>query len=212
MKKTHTPPRIKVCGFTTEQDARNAIDMGVDALGFVFYEKSKRYVTPESLQWMKTLPSFTQMVALFVNPSRNYVEQILKQLPIDIIQFHGDESAIFCEQFHYRYIKAVPMEGLKQQQATDYMNTHQNASAFLLDNYGGNKIGGSGTAFDWSNIPTNSDHALIMAGGLNSDNVGVVIHHCHPYGVDVSSGVESAAGIKSVEKMSEFIAAVKATN
>ncbi len=209
MRLPHVTPRIKICGFTREQDARIAIELGIDALGFVFYNNSKRAVTPQMLKWLKNLPPLTQLVALFVNPSQALVDSVLEQLPIDILQFHGNEDPAFCQQFTPRYIKAVPMQGLSQQQALDYMQQHPQAAAFLLDNYGAGDIGGSGTAFDWGKIPTHTEKPLIMAGGLHADNVGVIIQQCQPYGVDVSSGVESAPGIKSAEKMAAFVNAVR---
>lgn len=203
--------RIKICGFTRQADAENAIDMGVDALGLVFYEKSKRAVCADDVAWIRQLAPFTQLVALFVNPKADFVHQVTQALPIDVLQFHGNESPAFCEQFSRRYIKAVPMQGKNRQQAIEYMQGYQQASAFLLDNYGVNEIGGSGTAFDWQHIPDASETAkpLIMAGGLHTDNVGQVIERCAPYGVDVSSGVETAAGIKSAEKMQAFVQAVR---
>ena len=202
--------KIKVCGITQENNARMAIDLGVHALGFVFYAKSKRAVSPEMLKWIKRLPSLTQTVALFVNPSKKLVDEILSALPINVIQFHGNESVDFCEQFTPRYIKAIPMQKLDLTGAKQYMKHHPNASAFLLDNYGVGEIGGSGTHFDWNQVPKNTGVPLIMAGGLNASNVGVVINQCQPYGVDVSSGVETnQPGIKSSEKIAAFVEAVK---
>lgn len=211
MTRPHVTPRIKICGFTQEEDARTAIDLGIEALGFVFYEKSKRAVTPDMLRWIKTLPPFTQLVGLFVNPSQALVDSVLEHLPIDVLQFHGNEAPTFCQQFTPRYIKAVPMQGLSKQQALNYMQQHPQAAAFLLDNYGAGDIGGSGTSFDWDKIPCQTTKPLIMAGGLHAGNVGQIIHHCHPYGVDVSSGVESAPGRKSAKKMAEFITATQAS-
>lgn len=208
---TYPIPRIKVCGITRQADARMAIDLGVDALGFVFYDKSPRAVSVEQLDWLATLPPFVQLVALFVNPAPTLVKQVLGELPIDICQFHGDESPEFCRQFTPRYLKAVPMQRLNQAQSEQYMAQHHQAAGFLLDNYGGTEMGGSGTAFDWQKIPKAIAKPLIMAGGLNADNVGEVIRQYRPYGVDVSSGVESSAGIKSAEKIAAFIQAVNTT-
>lgn len=200
---------IKICGFTREADARVAIDLGVDALGFVFYPRSKRAVSAEQLHWLKRLPPFVQLTALFVNPQADTVHSVLNQIPIELLQFHGNESPVLCQQFGRRYIKAVPMEGLNASAAKDYMAAHQQACGFLLDNYGVHEIGGSGTAFDWSNIPEQTPAPLIMAGGLHAKNVAEVVRVVRPYGVDVSSGVESAPGVKSAEKIAAFVAAVR---
>ncbi|MGY0400159.1 MAG: phosphoribosylanthranilate isomerase [Ostreibacterium sp.] len=200
--------RIKICGFTRQTDARVAIDLGVDALGFVFYEKSKRAVKPENLNWLRTLPSFVQLTGLFVNPENTWVKQVTKLLPLDLLQFHGNESPEFCDQFAQRYIKAIPMQNMDKTQAINYLQQYPNATGVLLDNYGAGHIGGSGTVFDWSKIPTELSAPLIMAGGLQEDNVAEIIRHYSPYAVDVSSGVESAIGIKSTEKMTAFIQAV----
>lgn len=205
------PTTIKICGLTREADARAAIELGVDALGFVFYPRSKRAVTVEQLGWLKQLPPFVQLTALVVDPEPEMVRSILAQLPIELLQFHGHESAEFCQQFGRRYVKAVPMEGLNAVAAGDYMSKHTQACGFLLDNYGVSEIGGSGTQFDWAKIPKQSPAPLIMAGGLQADNVGEVIRAVAPYGVDVSSGVECSPGVKSVEKMAAFVTAVKRT-
>lgn len=199
---------IKICGITQANDAHTAIDLGTNALGFVFYKKSKRAVTTDDIKWIKQLPPFVQLVGLFVNPDADFVTAVTDNLPIEVLQFHGNESPAFCQQFPQRHIKAVPMQGLNQQQAAEYMQAYQESSAFLLDNYGVSEIGGSGTAFDHDEIPENPTAPLIMAGGLNADNVKAVITKTRPFGVDVSSGVEVSAGIKSAEKMRDFIQAV----
>ncbi len=201
--------RIKICGITRECDARQAIALGCDSLGFVFYPKSKRAVTVEQLTWLHQLPPFVTLTALFVNPSREAVNTVIQSLPISLLQFHGEETAEFCQSFPLPYIKAVPMQDFTSQASLDYMHQHPKATAFLLDNYGKNEMGGSGTQFDWDKIPDPTPAPLIMAGGLNADNVAEVIRHCQSYAVDVSSGVESTAGIKSTEKMQQFITAVK---
>lgn len=209
------PTKIKICGITREEDALDIIALAdeglkVDYLGFVFYEKSKRFVTPENVQWINQLPKTVQTVGLFVNPTKDYVDNICQQLRIDLLQFHGDESPEFCEQFNRAYIKAVPMEKLSKDEAIAYMQSYPNADGFLLDNYGKNEIGGSGTTFNWSKIPdqaeiTKHQLKLIMAGGLNADNIGTVIEQVNSWAVDVSSGVESAPGIKSIEKVRAFV-------
>ncbi|PID61145.1 MAG: phosphoribosylanthranilate isomerase [Gammaproteobacteria bacterium] len=203
------PTRIKFCGFTREQDARAAIELGADALGLVFFAGSKRYVEPAQLGWLKRLPSFVQLTGLFVNAEAAEVNAVLQTLPIELLQFHGAETPAFCAQFGRRYIKAVPMQGLDAAGAVDYMSAHTEACGFLLDNYGVSDIGGSGTAFDWDKIPSHTPAPLIMAGGLTAGNVGEVIAAVSPYGVDASSAIETSAGIKSADKMAEFITAVR---
>lgn len=201
--------KIKICGITREIDAQHAIAAGADSLGFVFYPKSKRAVTPQQLTWLHRLPPFVTFTALFVNPSHHEVNEVIRQLPINLLQFHGNESAEFCEHFDLPYIKAVPMQDLSASESLRYMASHPNAIGFLLDNYGKAEMGGSGRAFNWEKIPTTTPAPLIMAGGLHSDNVAEVIQHTHPYAVDVSSGVESSAGIKCIEKMQAFVSAVR---
>lgn len=203
---------IKICGITRADDAHTAIELGTNALGFVFFEKSKRAVTIDDIKWIKQLPPFVQLVGLFVNPDVGFVKAVTDTLPIEVLQFHGNESPSFCQQFPQRYIKAVPMQGLNQYQAAKYMQQYKESSAFLLDNYGVSEIGGSGTAFDHGEIPKNPPAPLIMAGGLNAGNVGAVIAQTCPFAVDVSSGVEVSAGIKSLEKMQDFIRAVRAAS
>lgn len=202
--------KIKICGITREQDALAIAELGVDALGFVFYEKSRRAVTVEQLAWLKKIPSFVQTVGLFVNPDKDFVKVVYQQLAIDLLQFHGDESPEFCEQFNQRYIKAVPMQKLDKDTVIDYMLAYPNAAGFLLDNYGSSEIGGSGSVFDWTKIPSQAEiqqHQLklIMAGGLNADNVATVVKEVQPWAVDISSGVESSPGIKSTEKVKRII-------
>lgn len=201
--------KIKICGITRPQNAHDAIELGVDALGFVFFAKSKRDITQADLKWIKQLPPFVQLVGLFVNPEKQFVTEVIEKLPIELIQFHGKESAEFCEQFNRRYIKAVPMQNASSEQAEAFMQQHPVASSFLLDNYGTTEIGGSGTAFDWQQIPDNSPAPLTLAGGLDADNVGEVVSQANPYAVDVSSGVELSPGIKSAEKMAAFIKSVR---
>lgn len=205
--------KIKICGITRKEDALAISELGVDALGFVFYEKSKRFVAADNIAWLKQIPSFVQTVGLFVNPSKALVDEVCQQLPIELLQFHGNESPAFCEAFKQRYIKAVPMQNLDKSAVIDYMLSYPNACGFLLDNYGTTEMGGSGSAFDWTKIPTQAEikkHQLklIMAGGLNADNVTTVINAVKPWAVDVSSGVEISPGIKSIDKVKAFVEAV----
>ncbi len=206
--------KIKICGITREQDAIDAISFGVDALGFVFYDKSKRFVSPEKISWIKNLPENIKKVGLFVNPEKDYLNLIMNELPIDILQFHGNESHIFCKRqstlFKKCYIKAVPMQSLNETQAIDYINNYPTSSGFLFDNYGKDEIGGSGQKFNWNNMPQTKNKRIILAGGLTVSNISSAIKQIKPYAVDISSGVEVSAGIKSKQKMKDFIEQVKA--
>lgn len=206
--------RVKICGITRVCDAYTAIALGADALGFVFYEKSKRSVCPEQMGWLRALPAFVSLVGLFVNPSTEQVQRVLSMCPLDILQFHGNEPPAFCQRFGKRYIKAIPMQRFDTEAAVDYMRQYANAAGFLLDNYGVNDIGGSGRRFDWSTIPDVSQipdlsRKLMIAGGLTAADVGAVIAKNQPYAVDVSSGVETAPGIKSATKIADFISATR---
>jgi len=192
--------KVKICGITNKQNAIEVAKCGVDALGFVFYQQSKRYVTAEQLNWIKQLPSFTATVALFVNAEKDYINSIIKKLPIDILQFHGVETSDFCEQFNKRYIKAVPMQKLDKLQTLEYINSYNNCSAFLLDNFGKADIGGTGETFNWENIPE-TDSNIILAGGINKANIKCLLNKNNPYAIDLSSSIEISPGIKSIEKL-----------
>lgn len=221
---THNIPartRVKVCGITRGEDAIMAIQAGADALGFVFYPPSPRAVTADvAAQLCQQLPPFVDKVGLFVNASAAEVQRVLKQVPLTLLQFHGDESAEFCEQFGLVYIKAVRMPAAGEaessgaedkqayEQAIAQLNSHQAAAGFLLDTYQKGVPGGTGKIFDWSRIPGHLTQAIILAGGLDADNVAAAVKAVAPYAVDVSSGVESSAGIKAPEKIQAFMQAV----
>lgn len=214
--------RVKVCGITRTQDAITAIQAGADALGFVFYSPSPRAVTADvAAQLCQQLPPFVDKVGLFVNVSAAEVQQVLKKVPLSLLQFHGDESAAFCEQFGVAYIKAVRMPAGGTDNETDssevveayeqaiaQLDSHQAAAGFLLDTYQKGVPGGTGKIFDWSRIPSNLTQAIILAGGLDANNVAAAVKAVAPYAVDVSSGVESSAGIKAPEKIQAFMQAV----
>ncbi len=197
-------PRIKICGFTRPEDAAAAAELGADAVGLVFYEKSKRAVNIETAQRIvRALPPFVGVVALFVNEEAARIEEILAQVPIDIIQFHGDEPPEFCCRFARPYIKAV-----RVQNTADIilaLETYPDARAVLFDAHIEGEYGGTGHSFDWRMLPQNLNGHWILSGGLTPDNVAEAVRITGAQTVDVSSGVESAAGIKSVAKMAEFI-------
>ena len=195
--------RVKICGITRQQDADFAVKKGADAIGLVFYDASPRSVTiAQAAAIVSTLPPFVSVVALFVDPAPQFVRQCLEALPIDILQFHGDESAEFCRQFNKAYIKAIRMKPgiVLASMATAY----NDAKALLLDSYQVGLQGGTGKTFDWSIIPA-IEKPIILAGGLTADNVAQAIQQVKPYAVDVSGGVEAAKGLKDNEKISAFM-------
>lgn len=200
--------RIKICGVTRSEDALYAAELGVDAIGLVFYSKSPRLVNlDQGFKITQILPPFLTKVALFFNNDEREIETVLQTLPIDLIQFHGDESPEFCEQFNRAYIKAIPM--LIEQELSIYSQLYKKAQGFLLDATQPGEPGGTGKSFDWSKIPRVFNKALILAGGLNPKNVADSIQHTACYAVDVSSGVESVKGIKDSKKMKEFVEQVR---
>ncbi|UJF24536.1 phosphoribosylanthranilate isomerase [Suttonella sp. R2A3] len=201
--------RIKMCGLRFPADALAAAQAGADSIGLVFYPPSKRAVSvKQAADIVAVLPAYISVVGLFVDPSAEQVEEVLAQVPLDELQFHGQETPVFCRQFMRRYNKAIPMNTLKHKDAiVDYMNDYPEASGFLLDAFGGAQSGGSGRRFDWSLIPEDRQK-IIIAGGLNAENVEALITQYRPYAVDVSSGIESAPGVKSPEKMQAFAAVV----
>lgn len=189
-------------------DAHLACQLGADAIGLVFYPPSSRHVSIETAQTIVTaLPPFIQTVALFVNAERDYVEQVLNCMAIDLLQFHGNETEAFCASFSRPYIKALAMkEGIDVMQQ---IALYPSAKGILLDAYHPEKPGGTGERFDWQRFPKNTDKPVILAGGLTADNVQQAIIQCQPYAVDVSGGVEQAPGIKSAEKIKQFIQQAK---
>ena len=195
--------RVKICGITRRQDAEFAIEMGVDALGFVFYSPSPRAVTiAQAQKIIKGLPPFVNIVALFVNAQVEEVKACMQALPIDVLQFHGDESPDYCEQFGLPYLKAIRMRDEVDLLALS--ESYISASALLLDSYQPDVPGGTGQVFDWSMI-NDIEKPIILAGGLTVENVAMAIKEVHPYAVDVSGGVEQDKGIKDRQKISAFM-------
>lgn len=200
MKRT----RVKICGITRREDAWAAIDAGADALGFVFYAPSPRAVDVAQAQAiMKSLPPYVSKVGLFVNAAMTEVQQVITATTLDCLQFHGDETADDCEQFNLPYYKAIRVKpGVNLIQCElDFAS----ASALLLDTFSEKAVGGTGQTFDWSLIPPEMQKPLILAGGLNPDNVTQAMQQVRPYAVDVSGGVEAQKGIKSPEKIAALM-------
>ncbi len=200
--------RIKICGITRVEDALAAAHSGVDALGLVFYDKSPRYVTPkQAAQLAAAIPPFVTLVGLFVNPSAEAVQEILQQVPLDVLQFHGEEEPKFCAQFSRPYLKAVRVKyGVDLVQ---YAARYKDAQGLLLDAFIEGTHGGTGVSFDWTLIPRNLPLPVVLSGGLHVNNVADAIKQVRPWAVDVSSGVEAAKGIKDAAKIAAFINEVK---
>ncbi|MBZ0124819.1 MAG: phosphoribosylanthranilate isomerase [Rhodocyclales bacterium] len=199
--------RIKICGITRPEDARTAVELGADALGLVFYAPSPRCVSVEQAwEIARVVPPFVTLVGLFVNETKLTVRRVMEAVPIQLLQFHGDEEESFCRSFHAPYIKAARVRpGLD---LVKYAESYPSAQGLLLDAYV-EGYGGGGKAFDWSLIPPRLPLPLILSGGLDAGNVAEAVHAVRPWAVDVSSGVEAAKGIKDAEKVAAFIAGVR---
>ena len=199
--------RVKFCGFTQEDDVAQAVTLGVDALGFVFYEPSSRYVTPEhAANLTRSVPAFVTRVGLFVNEQAESIKRIFETARLNLIQYHGDETPEFCDTLGLPYIKAF-----RVQQGMDLraeMDRYPNASGFLLDAYVKGQPGGTGERFDWGLIPQ-SDVPIILAGGLTPDNAKDAIDQVAPWALDVSGGIETKPGRKDPDKMARFMNACR---
>jgi phosphoribosylanthranilate isomerase len=199
--------RVKICGITRVEDARAAAAHGADAIGLIFYRPSPRYVTPELARAVvESLPPLVTPVAVFVNPSRAEVEDAIGA-GAALLQFHGDEAPAFCAGFERPYIKAARIRpGLN---LLEYLSPYATARAWMLDAYHDELWGGTGGAFDWSLVPANAARPIFLSGGLTAANVGDAVRRVRPYGVDVSTGVESSKGLKDAGKIAAFIAGVR---
>lgn len=200
--------RVKICGITTPEDALLAARCGADAIGLVFYPPSPRNVSLEQArEILAAVPAFVTTVGLFVDADADYVQQLLQQLKLDLLQFHGDETPEYCSQFSRPYIKALRMQpGLNISQQA---NSYSDAQGILLDAWVPGIPGGTGQSFDWQQIPE-LNRPLILAGGLSVTNVADAINMVKPWAVDVSGGVEQAKGKKSPTKVQEFMQAALA--
>ncbi len=200
--------RIKICGITRVEDALAAAASGADAIGLVFHEKSPRHVTVrQAARLAAALPPFVAAVGLFVNVSADFVHAVLEQVPLDMLQFHGDETPEFCASFERPYIKAIRVrEGVDLVQCA---SRYAAAKGLLLDAWVEGIPGGTGHSFDWELIPRDLPLPVILSGGLTPANVADAIRAVQPYAVDVSSGVEARKGIKDAAKIAAFINEVK---
>jgi phosphoribosylanthranilate isomerase len=205
-----TRTRIKICGITREQDLAAAVAAGADALGFVFYAPSPRCVTPQrAAELVARMPPFVTKVGLFVNESPESVRAVMARVPLDLLQFHGDEDAAFCSRFGKPWIKAARVKrGLDLLEYATAFAGAPGISGLLLDAHV-EGYGGGGETFDWSLIPPSLPLPVILSGGLHPGNVAEAVRAVRPWAVDVSSGVESAKGIKDARKITEFIAGVR---
>lgn len=196
--------RAKICGITSFEDASQAIAAGADALGFVFYQASPRYITPKvAAQICKKLPPFVTKVGLFVDSSRKEITQTCDLVELDLLQFHGEEQEESCLGYGVPYIKAIRIQTDKDFEAAE--KRYPLAKAILVDTYKPGVPGGTGERFDWSLLPTKRVKPLILAGGLNEKNIYQAIQLVHPYAVDVSGGVEQAKGKKNHQTVTNFL-------
>ncbi|MFA5914841.1 MAG: phosphoribosylanthranilate isomerase [Burkholderiales bacterium] len=203
--------RIKICGLTRIEDARAAVQLGVDAIGLVFYAPSPRYVgLDQARAIIAAIPPFVTVVGLFVDPVRSEVESVLRRCSLNLLQFHGDESPEFCNGFDLPYIKAARVRA--DADLVQYLTAYSAAQGWLLDAYHDRLYGGTGASFDWNLIPQGLPKPVILSGGLTPENVGAAVRQVRPWAVDVSSGVESTKGIKDAAKIAAFIAGVKNEN
>jgi phosphoribosylanthranilate isomerase len=199
--------RVKICGITRAADALAAASAGADAIGLVFYPPSPRFLSVERAREIRdALPPFVQTVALFVNADAAQVAQVIGRVHPAMLQFHGDETPQFCAQFGLPYVKACRVKAGVD--ALEYLRPFSGAAAWLFDSYVP-EYGGVGESFDWSLLPRSPGRPVILSGGLTRENVAEAIRRVRPWGVDVSSGVESAKGVKDAVKIAAFIAEVR---
>ena len=196
--------KVKICGFTEAENAREAAIAGVDAVGLVFYDKSPRNVDIlRAQEIIEALPPFVNRVGLFVNANPSFVDEVLCEVPLDTLQFHGDESLLDCSQYQMPFIKSLRVK--PETNVLKVADEFSSASAILLDSFNPSAYGGTGEAFDWSLACVDISLPIILAGGLNETNVSAAISQVKPYAVDASSGVESAPGVKDIDKIVAFI-------
>lgn len=199
--------RVKICGITRDEDLRAAADAGADAFGLVFYPPSPRFLTLERARELsRAAPAFLTSVALFVNATAEEVKRVLEVVQPQVLQFHGEETPDFCRAFGVPYVKACRVKAGVD--LLEYWRPFSDACGWLADAWV-EGYGGAGTGFDWSLVPAVRAKPLVLSGGLNPENVGEAIRRVKPWGVDVSSGVESAKGAKDAAKIAAFVAEVR---
>lgn len=208
--------RVKICGLTRAADIQAAVEAGADAIGFVFYPKSKRFVAVEQARQLRqSIPAFVDVVALFVNADPGFVNTVIDSVQPDLLQFHGDESPDDCAAYQRRYIRAFRVGGAQMANAAQVLQgalAYPDAAGWLFDTYSAG-YGGSGRSFDRTLLAdvraSSQARPLILAGGLDADHVANAVIQQHPYAVDVSSGVEESPGIKSKIRINAFMHAVQ---
>ena len=195
--------RIKICGIKTVQHARLVAECGADSIGLVFHPQSPRFIDISvACEIRRAIPAFVTLTALFMNDNSDFISDVIRQVKPDCLQFHGDESPLMCEQWDLPYIKAIPMG--RPIDVNAYAGSYTAAQGFLLDSNVAGRQGGSGDTFDWSKIPSSFQFPLILAGGLNPQNVAEAISQVHPWAVDVSSGVEKSRAVKDADLIRQF--------
>ncbi|MDP2071868.1 phosphoribosylanthranilate isomerase [Methylotenera sp.] len=196
--------RVKICGITRIEDALSAVEHGADAIGLVFYDQSPRNVSiSQAMEIANNIPAFVSVVGLFVNAESSFINEVISKVKLDLLQFHGDETPEECASYTLPFIKAIRVKN--DTNLVQYANDFSVARALLLDAYTEGVAGGTGHVFDWNLIPKQLTKQVILAGGLNADNVALAIQQVNPYAVDVSGGVEASKGIKDAEKIAAFM-------
>ena len=199
--------RVKICGITRAEDALEAVRQGADAIGLVFYTHSPRNVTlAQAAEIVSKVPAFVTVVGLFVDAEPAFIQEVLSSVKLDLLQFHGDETPTACRQYSRPYMKAIRVKNGTN--LVQYASDYADAKALLLDAFAEGVPGGTGLVFDWSLIPQSLSFPVVLAGGLNAENVGLAIEQVRPYAVDVSGGVEASKGIKDAAKIAAFMRGV----
>lgn len=204
--------RIKICGITSVEDAAFVCAAGVDAVGLVFYEKSPRNVSiSQADNIQKSLSPFITTVGLFLDETHEFIESVLAKVNLDLLQFHGSENAEFCESFGRPYIKAIGMKDFTTEDAFwQFAQHYKNALGFLVDSHATGEAGGTGKTFDWNSVPIRKDKKpIILAGGLNANNIADAVLQVDVYGYDLSSGVEKSPGVKDPDKVKQLMKEVQ---
>jgi phosphoribosylanthranilate isomerase len=208
MRDDHARTRVKICGITRPQDALAAATLGADAIGLVFWPRSPRAVSvAQARALVAGLPPFVTTVGLFVDATPDELDTVLAEVPLDLLQFHGDESPELCRRAGRPYLKAVRMRpGVDLERLA---RSYADAAGLLVDAYVAGVPGGTGATFDWDALPSASDLPLVLAGGLDAGNVAEAIRRVRPWAVDVSGGVEASKGITDAAKMAAFMQGVE---
>lgn len=197
--------KIKICGITNINDAKYSVDLGADALGFIFYKNSKRYIEPIIAQKIiAQLPPFLTKVGVFVNEEPSFVNSIAKEIKLNLIQLHGDESNDYIARIDYSVIKAFRVD---DQYDFDRIENYKNCY-YLFDNYNQKEYGGTGEQFNWNRIPSSIRNKIILAGGVSEENIELICRSIQPYAIDLSSSVEIQPGIKDHKKLDRFFKSV----